>query len=42
MYQAFKQQQTLIIGGSSGIGQAVAEILLTEGATVTVVGRNSG
>lgn len=41
MYNEFKQKQGLIIGGSSGIGQALAEILLTEGATVAIVGRNS-
>jgi short-subunit dehydrogenase len=41
MYQEFKHQQALIIGGSSGIGRAVAEILLTHGTTVTIVGRNS-
>lgn len=40
MYQEFKHKQALIIGGSSGIGRAVAEILLTHGTTVTVVGRN--
>jgi NAD(P)-dependent dehydrogenase (short-subunit alcohol dehydrogenase family) len=40
MYSEFKQKQALIIGGSSGIGRAVAEILLTQGATVTIVGRN--
>ena len=40
MYSEFKQKQALIIGGSSGIGRAVAEILLTHGATVTIVGRN--
>ncbi len=40
MYPEFKHKQALIIGGSSGIGQAVAEILLTYGTTVTVVGRN--
>lgn len=40
MYQEFKQKQALIIGGSSGIGRAVAEILLTQGAIVTIVGRN--
>ncbi|MBD1999044.1 SDR family oxidoreductase [Leptolyngbya sp. FACHB-541] len=41
MYSEFKQKQALIIGGSSGIGRAIAEMLLTEGATVTIVGRNS-
>lgn len=41
MYKEFKHKQALIIGGSSGIGQAIAEILLTEGTTVTIVGRNS-
>jgi short-subunit dehydrogenase len=39
MYQEFKQKQALIIGGSSGIGRAVAEILLSQGAAVTIVGR---
>jgi NAD(P)-dependent dehydrogenase (short-subunit alcohol dehydrogenase family) len=40
MYPEFKQKQVLIIGGSSGIGRAVAEMLLTQGAIVTIVGRN--
>ncbi|XGV99438.1 MAG: SDR family NAD(P)-dependent oxidoreductase [Leptolyngbya sp. BL-A-14] len=40
MYQNFQHQQALIIGGSSGIGQAVAELLLTHDTTVTIVGRN--
>jgi NAD(P)-dependent dehydrogenase (short-subunit alcohol dehydrogenase family) len=40
MYSEFKHQQALIIGGSSGIGRAVAEILLVQGAIVTIVGRN--
>lgn len=40
MYQEFKHRQALIIGGSSGIGRAVAEILLTHGATVIIVGRS--
>lgn len=40
MYQEFKHQQALIIGGSSGVGQAVAEILLKYGTSVTVVARN--
>lgn len=39
MYSEFKQKQALIIGGSSGIGQAIAEILLAEEATITIVGR---
>lgn len=30
----------MIIGGSSGIGQEIAKILLTHGAFVTIVGRN--
>lgn len=41
MYQEFKHQQALIIGGSSGIGQTVAEILLHYGTSVTIVARNS-
>ncbi|PIG92095.1 SDR family oxidoreductase [Gloeocapsopsis sp. IPPAS B-1203] len=41
MYQEFKHKQALVIGGSSGIGQAVAKILLAQGSTVTIVGRNS-
>jgi NAD(P)-dependent dehydrogenase (short-subunit alcohol dehydrogenase family) len=40
MDSEFNQKQALIIGGSSGIGRAVAEILLTQGATVTIVGRD--
>lgn len=40
MYQEFRHQQALIIGGSSGIGKAIAEVLLTHGTTVTIVGRN--
>jgi NAD(P)-dependent dehydrogenase (short-subunit alcohol dehydrogenase family) len=40
MYSEFKHKQALIIGGSSGIGRAVAHILLTQGAIVTIVGRN--
>ncbi|MBW4473995.1 MAG: SDR family oxidoreductase [Stenomitos rutilans HA7619-LM2] len=41
MYQEFKHRQALVIGGSSGIGQAVAEILLNYETFVTVVARNS-
>lgn len=41
MYQEFKHQQALTIGGSSGIGRAVAKILLAQGSTVTIVGRNA-
>ena len=40
MYPEFKQKQALIIGGSSGIGREVAQILLAQGAIVTIVGRN--
>jgi NAD(P)-dependent dehydrogenase (short-subunit alcohol dehydrogenase family) len=40
MYSEFKHKQALVIGGSSGIGRAVAEILVTQGAIVTIVGRN--
>jgi NAD(P)-dependent dehydrogenase (short-subunit alcohol dehydrogenase family) len=40
MYSEFKHKQALIIGGSSGIGRAVAECLLAQGAIVTIVGRN--
>jgi NAD(P)-dependent dehydrogenase (short-subunit alcohol dehydrogenase family) len=40
MYQDFKHKQVLIVGGSSGIGKAIAKMLLTNGASVTIVGRN--
>ncbi|KAM3110794.1 SDR family NAD(P)-dependent oxidoreductase [Phormidesmis sp. 146-33] len=40
MYSEFRQKQALIIGGSSGIGRAVAESLLSQGAIVTIIGRN--
>jgi NAD(P)-dependent dehydrogenase (short-subunit alcohol dehydrogenase family) len=40
MYSEFNHKQALIIGGSSGIGRSVAKILLTQGAIVTIVGRN--
>ncbi len=40
MYPEFNHKQALIIGGSSGIGQEVAGILLSYGTTVTIVGRN--
>jgi NAD(P)-dependent dehydrogenase (short-subunit alcohol dehydrogenase family) len=40
IYSEFNRQQALIIGGSSGIGRAVAEILLQQGAIVTIVSRN--
>ena len=34
-----ENQTVIIVGGSSGIGLGVAEALLSEGATVTIVGR---
>jgi len=40
MYPEFKQKQALVVGGSSGIGRTITEILLAEGAAVTIVGRN--
>jgi NAD(P)-dependent dehydrogenase (short-subunit alcohol dehydrogenase family) len=41
MYSDFKHKQALIVGGSSGIGQAIAKMLLINGASVTIVGRNA-
>lgn len=41
MYSDFKQKQALIVGGSSGIGREIAKMLLTHGASVTIIGRNS-
>lgn len=38
----FKGKNALIVGGSSGIGRAVARQLAEEGADVLVVGRNNG
>ena len=37
----FTSKTALIIGGTSGIGKATAEMLLHQGATVHVVGRNT-
>jgi NAD(P)-dependent dehydrogenase (short-subunit alcohol dehydrogenase family) len=37
--RSLNEQSVLIVGGSSGIGLGVAEALLQEGATVTLVGR---
>jgi NAD(P)-dependent dehydrogenase (short-subunit alcohol dehydrogenase family) len=41
MYPDFKHKQALIVGGSSGIGREIAKMLLTHGASVTIVGRNA-
>lgn len=37
---ALAGHRSLIVGGSTGIGYATAELLLTEGATVTIAGRS--
>jgi NAD(P)-dependent dehydrogenase (short-subunit alcohol dehydrogenase family) len=34
-------ERVLIIGGSSGIGLALAELLLADGAQVTIAGRSA-
>lgn len=36
---ALEEEHVLVVGGSSGIGFGVAEALLQQGATVTIVGR---
>lgn len=41
MTQSFTGKNALIIGGSSGIGRAVAHTLASRGASVTVVGRDA-
>jgi NAD(P)-dependent dehydrogenase (short-subunit alcohol dehydrogenase family) len=41
MSQAFAGKNALIVGGSSGIGRAVAHTLAAHGANVTVVGRDA-
>jgi NAD(P)-dependent dehydrogenase (short-subunit alcohol dehydrogenase family) len=40
MYAEFKDKDVLVVGGRSGIGRTVAELLLIQGARVTIVGRN--
>lgn len=40
--EEFKNKTALVIGGTSGIGHATVETLLNGGATVHVVGRNTG
>ncbi len=38
MTQSFSGKRALVTGGSSGIGKAVAQRLLTQGATLTIIG----
>lgn len=37
----FSGRQALVVGGTGGIGLAVAKTLVTEGASVTIAGRNA-
>lgn len=41
MESDFCGKKALVIGGSGGIGRAIAEALMAEGATVSTVGRHS-
>ncbi len=38
MTQSFSGERALVTGGSSGIGKAVAQRLLTQGAALTIIG----
>ena len=40
MKDRFNQQHAIITGGSSGIGKAVAKLLVQEGASVSIIARN--
>ena len=42
MVTEFHGKEGLIIGGTSGIGKAVAQRILKDGGKVTIVGRNGG
>ena len=42
MATEFHGKEGLIIGGTSGIGKAVAQRILKDGGKVTIVGRNGG
>jgi NAD(P)-dependent dehydrogenase (short-subunit alcohol dehydrogenase family) len=41
MSKSLTGHRSLIVGGSSGIGLAAAQLLLSEGATVTITGRHA-
>lgn len=42
MNNTFERKQIAVVGGSSGIGLATAELLASAGASVTVTGRDTG
>lgn len=40
MHTSLTRQQVLVVGGSSGLGQAIAKAFATQGAAVTIASRN--